>query len=112
MQAKEARLALLNADLNIDGDGGMDVLNDDEARSENEAEQAQDEPDDNDFDEQDEPPRRESSAYNYDEPRTGTYGKAHPSILTDLETMTQSIKPPLPGGAGTSCPSKSAEIEI
>jgi hypothetical protein len=30
LQAKESRLALLNADLNIDGDGDMDVLNDPE----------------------------------------------------------------------------------
>ena len=29
---KEARLALLNADLNIDGDGGMEILNDAESR--------------------------------------------------------------------------------
>jgi hypothetical protein len=29
---KEARLALLNADLNIDGDGGMEILNDTDSR--------------------------------------------------------------------------------
>jgi len=32
---KEARLALLNADLNIDGDGGFDVMNDTDSRTEN-----------------------------------------------------------------------------
>ena len=32
LQEKEARLALLNADLNIDGDGGFDILNDPENR--------------------------------------------------------------------------------
>ena len=31
---KEARLALLNAELNIDGDGGLDVLNDTDSRDE------------------------------------------------------------------------------
>jgi hypothetical protein len=30
---KEARLALLNADLNIDGNGGMDVINDTDSRA-------------------------------------------------------------------------------
>ena len=35
---KEARLALLNADLNIDGNGGFDVMNDTENRSENDGE--------------------------------------------------------------------------
>ena len=32
LDEKEARLALLNADLNIDGDGDMDVMNDTENR--------------------------------------------------------------------------------
>ena len=32
LEEKEARLALLNADLNIDGDGGFDVLNDSDDR--------------------------------------------------------------------------------
>lgn len=32
---KEARLALLNADLNIDGNGGLDVTNDTDSRAEN-----------------------------------------------------------------------------
>jgi hypothetical protein len=35
---KEARLALLNADLNIDGDGGFDVMNDTDSRDEAEPE--------------------------------------------------------------------------
>jgi hypothetical protein len=33
LETKEARLALLNSDLNIDGDGGMDVMNDTENRA-------------------------------------------------------------------------------
>ena len=33
LQEKEARLALLNSDLNIDGDGGLDVMNDTENRN-------------------------------------------------------------------------------
>jgi len=32
LQEKESRLAILNAELNIDGDGGLDVLNDKEQR--------------------------------------------------------------------------------
>jgi len=38
LKEKEARLALLNADLNIDGNGGFDVMNDTDTRSENEDE--------------------------------------------------------------------------
>jgi len=38
LKEKEARLALLNADLNIDGNGGFDVMNDADTRSENEDE--------------------------------------------------------------------------
>ncbi|MDR1209810.1 MAG: helicase [Clostridiales bacterium] len=127
LAAKESRLALLNADLNIDGDGDFDVINDAEPRAETEPEQSQDDPDgdeqDYDDDEPEEP--RRDAAYpaadsarraglggDYSELRTGTYGKARPSILTDLETMTKSVKPPVQGGAEPSRASKSAEIDI
>jgi len=51
---KEARLALLNADLNIDGDGGFDVMNDTDSREEtaNEIEQEDDEDYEDDYDRQ------------------------------------------------------------
>jgi hypothetical protein len=116
LATKEQRLALLNSDLNIDGDGGFDVINDTEHRSEAETEQAQDERGDDDREEADEPdePRHELRyagygtpiAHDYSEQRTGTYDKAKPSIRTDLETMTKSVKPHLPGGG------KSAGIDI
>jgi hypothetical protein len=77
LQAKEARLALLNADLNIDGD--MEVLNDLENRDESEPEQqANDESEEMNI----------TPAYasggdveqrtEYSEQHTGTYGKALP----------------------------------
>jgi hypothetical protein len=124
LKAKEQRLALLNSDLNIDRQHlpvadlrGFDVMNDTEPRAENEteqeSEQVQNEYDEDDRDEQDEPRRGaiypingDARQADYGEPRTGTYGKARPSILTDLETTAKSIKPPLPGS------SKSAEIDI
>lgn len=128
LAAKSARLALLNADLNIDGDGDFDVINDTESRAETEPEQAQneqdsdrdeDEFDDDDRYQSDEPRRGDVYPINgnagqfvgtrqpaYAEPRTGTYGKARPSILDDLDTATKSVKPPVQGGG------KSAEIDI
>jgi N12 class adenine-specific DNA methylase len=53
---KEARLALLNADLNIDGDGGLDVMNDADSREDlgdDDDQDFDDEPDD--IDDEDEP---------------------------------------------------------
>ncbi|GHV15309.1 hypothetical protein FACS1894219_12150 [Clostridia bacterium] len=135
LSEKSQRLAELNSELNIDGDGDFDVINDTESRAESEPEQVQDEQeddrdedelDDDDLYESDEPRRGEVYPMNdnvgqsvgarqsdygtrqpaYAEPRTGTYGKARPSILTDLETTVKSIKPPIQGGG------KSAEIDI
>jgi hypothetical protein len=113
LAAKSSRLALLNSDLNIDGDGDFDVINDSENRNETESERdEQDVASDDERDEQDEPRNAKSyelvgtpPTFNYGEPRTGTYGKARPSILDDLDTMTKSVKPPIQGG-------KSAEIGI
>jgi hypothetical protein len=127
LAAKESRLALLNADLNIDGDGDFDIINDTEPRDETEPEQAEGDRDgderDTDDDEPEEPQRNAAypiadnarqagSGGDYSELRTGTYGKMRPSILTDLETTAKSVKPPLPGGAEPTRASKPAEISI
>jgi len=75
--SKETRLVLLNADLNIDGDGGMDVLNDAENREESDERQPQyDEARDDDEDEPDVPL-----------PRTGTYNKSAPSFLENIKNL-------------------------
>ena len=130
LAAKSARLALLNADLNIDGDGDFDVINDTESRDENEPEQSQDgrggfDRDDRSgesgepYDEQPAsrfnaprivagtaPPSGYGSGHPDNDDRTGTYGKARPSILDDLDAMAKYVRPPLPGGG------KSAGIDI
>jgi hypothetical protein len=108
---KEARLALLNADLNIDGDGGMEVLNDAENRDSGE----QDSDTEQDFDD-DEPEQEATSrpythtgtppTFSYGEQRTGTYGKSKPSLLDDIRNYNSERRPPAPGGG------KSAEIDI
>jgi CII-binding regulator of phage lambda lysogenization HflD len=123
LRAKEARLALLNADLNIDGDGDMDVLNDPDNRDENAI--SNDETDDSrdDFDDEpDEEPceceseQTSSAAFSYDrvktdypaqiEQRTGTYCKSAPRLLDDLQALKNEKKPPTMGNG------KSAEIDI
>jgi hypothetical protein len=45
LQEKEARLTLLNTELNIDGDGGLDVMNDPENRDTPDVDGSGDEPD-------------------------------------------------------------------
>jgi hypothetical protein len=118
LQAKEARLALLNSDLNIDGDGGFEIEGDTEISGEKpEAAESADERDE-DFDEEpdeDEPQNGRPTYGTINEfrysppseaPRTGTYGKALPSILDDIRSINADLKPPAPGG------SKSAEIDI
>jgi hypothetical protein len=87
---KEARLALLNADLNIDGDGEFDVLNDADERDEPDAEPGMD---------------SALADYDEDEPESGTddfiprayYGSGHeqqaaiakskPSILDGIRSF-------------------------
>jgi hypothetical protein len=113
LKEKEVRLALLNADLNIDGDGGMDVINDTENRAER---TESDELPDDEYGEQetnDVPftlvnPGR---TFTYGNPserteRTGTYGKSIPSILDDVRSFNNERKSPEKGGG------KSAEIDI
>jgi hypothetical protein len=118
LQTKEARLALLNADLNIDGDGDMDVLNDPETREDNA--QANDESDDRDDPDEeadehepkqtDRVPLTYSAVSNDDgrsaERRTGTYGKSAPRLMDDLNAIKSTMKPPNLGG------DKSTKIEI
>jgi hypothetical protein len=132
LQVKEARLALLNADLNIDGDGGLDVLNDPENRDEKTV--TGDEVDDSreDCDEPYEPdeetdargPEQSGRPFELTNPgraavygsygirpvreptRAGAYGKSAPGILDDIRAIKSEPKPPVPGVG------KSAEIDI
>jgi len=86
---KEARLALLNADLNIDGEGGFDVLNDD----------SRDDPDDEsepDVNYIEEEPDEE-----YEEPRAASAKSVRPSLMEGLRSFhpdkrheAQGSKPP------------------
>jgi predicted nucleic acid-binding Zn-ribbon protein len=98
LQEKEARLALLNADLNIDGDGNFDVINDFESRDEPEDE-AEDKADDEAYaddeldDEFDDEPSEEARPnYSY----TGTQttqpasAKSKPSILDGIRNFDSS----------------------
>jgi hypothetical protein len=94
LQEKEARLALLNADLNIDGDGDLDVQNDTENRDED------DSLDDSDGDSPPQipfTPANPGLAAAYDsvgtaapgvsrdtEFHTGTYGKSKPSVIDGI----------------------------
>jgi N12 class adenine-specific DNA methylase len=121
LQAKEQRLALLNADLNIDGDGGLEVEGDTEFSEEKtdvaDSEAPRDEPDEEaDIDEPEPPSKPQVSqaytivgkppTFTYGEPRTGTYGKALPTMLDDIRSISAGIKPPVAGGT------KSAELDI
>jgi N12 class adenine-specific DNA methylase/adenine-specific DNA methylase len=139
LQAKEARLALLNADLNIDGDGDMDILNDPDNRDENAAsndetdngrDDADDERDDADEEVCEFEPEQSGSPFELTNPdqimtygcdaeraahesvRTGTYGKSAPGILDDIRAIKGEMKPSALGGAGPSCANKAAEIDI
>jgi hypothetical protein len=80
---KEARLALINADLNIDGDGGFDVINDGDSRDE-----IEDDPPD--LGGEDEP------VYTY-EPRAASAKSARLSLLEGLRSFTPDRQPPVPG---------------
>jgi len=67
LQTKEARLALLNADLNIDGDGGLEVFNDTEENRDEKTETAdgvdeRDDSDDSDEEVEDDEPSCEQDA--------------------------------------------------
>jgi hypothetical protein len=116
LKTKEARLALLNSDLNIDGDGGMDIINDPEENRDEKTEVVDDIDEFNEFDEevgdnefaQPEKPFNlaipgHTLNYGHDSgrSRTGTYGKSAPSILDDVRSMASELKPPAKGGKPT-----------
>jgi len=98
---KEARLALLNADLNIDGDGGMDVMNDTENRDEQRDDDS-DEPDEETCDE-DEPEDelsddvRHGYAYTTERVPQAVSAKSKPSILDGLHSFDSSKYNGAPG---------------
>ena len=110
LAAKEARLTVLNSDLNIDGDGGLDVLND----TDNREEQSQQEEPDEDFDEPDEgyesrhEPRYETrpQGRSGDLLPTGTYGKSAPTFLENIKNIGNRRQENTPPSG------KSSEIEI
>jgi hypothetical protein len=79
---KEARLALLNADLNIDGNGGFDVMNDTDSRDESATEK---EPE-NDEDYEDEYESSRESAKS-----------VKPSFLDEIRAFNSEKKPSVPG---------------
>jgi hypothetical protein len=79
---KEARLALLNADLNIDGGGGLDVLNDADTRHEPEDEI--------------EPPDDDGQEIEY-ERQPASAKSAMPSFLDGIREYTANKQPTLPG---------------
>jgi len=88
LQEKEARLALLNADLNIDGDGGLDVVNDTENRNAP-GNDFSDEPEDDSYDE-DRPDITRSGihfGYNREPDREAASAKAKPSILDGIRSF-------------------------
>ena len=94
LAAKEARLALLNADLNIDGDGGFDVLNDTDTREEPSLSQEDDESygdeRDDDYDEY-----AVEDEYEYESPRVAVPAKSRPSILDNLHSYDGDKKTPV-----------------
>ena len=118
LKAKEARLALLNADLNIDGDGGLDVLNDTDENRDEKSEQSEDvyERDESDEEFDDDEPESSERTYEHTNQgrtvdysynsgraqpelqRTGTYGKSVPSILDDVRNIKSELKPPVQSG--------------
>jgi len=97
----EARLALLNADLNIDGDGGFDVMNDTDDRRETSESQDYKEEAVEYFDEDE-----VDSEYEYEPERVAVYAKARPSILESLHNYNSNKKAPEQNGG------KSNEISI
>jgi len=92
---KEARLALLNAELNIDGDGGMDVINDTDERK-NEIDGA-DEHKPTMVDDADEEYDDAVQRYYEREPaRAAVYAKAKPSILEGLHGFSDNKRTDAP----------------
>jgi len=94
LKEKETRLALLNAELNIDGEGGLDVMNDADERTESEPEQADDFDDD------------ETEAYDYEPAYSAAASKsAKPSLMDGIRAWDAGKQQSDPG-------KKSAEHNI
>jgi len=80
LKEKENRLAFLNAELNIDGEGGFDVMNDADERTETEPEMEA-EPDDDEYYYEEEPAYASASVAKSEKPslmdgvRSGGVGK-------------------------------------
>jgi hypothetical protein len=107
LREKESRLALLNADLNIDGDGGFEILNDGENHDEKAAPGSETEEAETDYENDEHENGEDEQEYGEDElEHTGTYGKKPPSILDDIRNISSGLKPPV------QCSGKSAEIGI
>jgi hypothetical protein len=100
---KEARLALLNADLNIEGGGGLDVMNDPDSRDEAAKEQNGDMYDDEyaEYDESDgeDEPVNPGRTFGYtSEPEQQTVSaKAKPPMLETLRAYNTEKESPAPG---------------
>jgi hypothetical protein len=84
---KEARLALINADLNIDGEGGFDVMNETYNRDEMDAPAANEPNGEGHF--EDEPQDEHSSRYRYIEEHATQIAsaKSKPSILEGIRNF-------------------------
>ena len=81
---KEARLALLNADLNIDGNGGFDVMNDADNREDDNPEKIETEIDDEDEDEY--------------IPQAVSAKSVKPSFLDDIRSFNSNKNQSIPNG--------------
>jgi hypothetical protein len=106
LEEKEARLALLNADLNIDGGGDMDIPNGTESRDA-EGTYPENGPDDNcDGDEPDDDGYQSDYRYAGERVEQAMTAKAKPSILDGIRNFESGKHSSVPGGA------KSTERDI
>jgi hypothetical protein len=102
LNSKESRLALLNTELNIGGDGDFVIEGDSESNDKTEAEQNSDVQSE----------IKNSTQYSatdksgYTEPRTGTYGKTAPSFLDTIRNLGERKRENPPSNG------KSADLEI
>jgi hypothetical protein len=107
LREKETRLALLNAELNIEGSGGLDVMNEPDDRSA-EREQNEDADYDEDYELDDIDGEDETSPFNIVNPgasvnyssvpdRQYAYGKSRPPLLETIRNYSADKKAPAPG---------------
>jgi hypothetical protein len=109
LSEKETRLALLNAELNIEGSGGMDVVNDPDTRADAAKERYEDsdydddyEPDENDIDGGERKPFtlvNPGMTFHYppEQERRVAYGKTKPPLMEAIRNYNAEKKPPVPG---------------